>query len=178
MSWYPATRVQPTVTGKQAERELEMSYPVSTEPPQGLGDIDSRFRHPRQPFNRKIENRPYIDLLQEYGDVDYPDEESDGYSSGDEPVETNQASWSPIRRLSKRLGETDNHSPDPHQDAQVVKFVEYGLKKKPVPCEGSGGTLVALIDDQIDAVGGHPSRGGLTQSRLREHLGKPVRPLP
>jgi len=165
------------MTKNLAEHDLEMTSPVYTATPSKLGDIDTRFRHPRQPFNRKIENRPYIVVLKDYGEVDYPDEESDGDSGGDEPIEMDQAFWSPVRHLSKRLGETDDPSPDPHQDTQVVKFVEYGLKMKPVSSTGNDQTLVALIDDQIDAVGGHQSRGGLTQTRLREQLGKPVRVL-
>jgi hypothetical protein len=151
-----------------------MTTTVYTATPLGLGDIDTRFRHPRQPFNRKIENRPYIDVLEDYGEVVYPDEESDGDSGGDGPFEMNQAMWSPVRRLSKRLGETDDPSPDPHQDAQVVKFVEYGLKTKSVSYNQNDQTLVALIDDQIDDVGGHQSYGGLTQGRLRDRLRNPV----
>lgn len=123
-------------------------------------------------------NPPYIDVLQDYGEVDYPDEESDDDSGGDEPVETNQALWSSVRRLSKGLRETDDPSPDPYQDAQVVKFVEYGLKTSPVLSKGNDQTLVALVADQIDAVGGHQSRGGLIRSRLREQLGNPVRVPP
>lgn len=154
----------------------EMSSPGFNAAKPGLGDIDPRFRHPRN-LCKETHNVSYISLLRDLGHLGYSDDESNDDLDGDDSVGVDEASWSPVRHLSESLGDKGEISSDPHQDTQVVKFVEYGLKMKSLSCGGKDPTLVALIHDQTDALKAPPSRGGFTQSHLREHLGKPVRPL-
>lgn len=142
----------------------------------GLEKVDPLFSYPRD-FDRQTENSPFLGDSDDV-DSESSDDESDCESSegpDDEAVETDRVS-SAVRRLARKRA-TDKPSPDSYQDAQVIKFVENGLKTTPESSQGNGQPLVALIDDQTDTVGGQPCRGGLTRSGLVEVLEKPARTM-
>lgn len=147
------------------------------------GDVDHPlFRYP-QNFDRETQNRPFLDDSDDF-DSESSDDETDsessddeidsesGEGSDDEAVEIDRVP-SAVRRLSRKHA-TDKPSPDSYQDAQVVRFVEYGLNTTPESTEGTDPPLVALVDDQTDTMGGHPCRGGLTRSGLVEVIEKPA----
>lgn len=159
----------------QGDLEPSVSFPVSMAPTRpGPGDIDHPlFRYP-QNFDRETQNRPFLDDSDDV-DSESSDDETDsesGEGSDDEAVEIDRVP-SAVRRLSRKHA-TDKPSLDSYQDAQVVRFVEYGLNTTPESTEGTDPPLVALVDDQTDTMGGQPCRGGLTRSGLVEVIEKPA----
>jgi len=180
-----------TTTASSAESEPDVLWPSKI------------FTHPRQ-FDLTTENLTYFELLKaiEFDNESGTDSEDDCDEEDDRRIDTTtggldnhgpilEADDSPehgsaVRQLGIGVDGKNAHR-HPNEKDEIADFVEHRVAQLPQAREGVNPTLVALIDDQIDATYNAPQkpgkdrevryRGGVSSDQLRETLRKPVRAL-